>query len=105
MQKWWRVCCICGASRPKPKSAIWRDVAPVVSSALPAIAILFLALFGIMSVGDALEIAQFVGIGLLFFYGFRIGQYLHEPLLRQVFSGVFMASAGLLIVLIKVLLH
>jgi hypothetical protein len=93
----------------EPSSAefrhLWRDVSPIVSSALPAIAILFLALFDILSVGDALELAQIVGIGLLFLYGFRIGQSLHEPLLRQMFTGIFMASAGLLIVLIKVLLH
>lgn len=84
---------------------LWSEVTPIISSAQPSMLVLAAALLGLISVEGALQLAQLVSIALLFLYGFRVGQLLHGTLLRQVFTGLLMASAGLLIVLIKVLFH
>lgn len=84
---------------------LWQDVAPIISSSQPAILVLVLALLDVISVAEALQIAQIVVIGLLFAYGFRVGRLLHQSLLRQIATGVIMASAGLFIVAIKVFMH
>lgn len=84
---------------------LWHEVAPIVSSSQPAIWLLLLSLLGILSVETALRLGQYVVIGLLFLYGFRVGQLLHGSLSRQILTGLVMASGGLVIVLIKALLH
>lgn len=84
---------------------VWHEVTPIIASTQPSILICLLALVGVISVEAALQFSQAVVVGLLFFYGFRVGQLLHATFLRQIFTGLFMASTGLFIVLIKMLLH
>lgn len=84
---------------------LWQEVTPIISSSQPAVIILLAALVGVISVEVALQLAQAAVIVLLFLYGLRIGQFLHATLPRQIVTGLFMASAGLIVVLLKVVIH
>lgn len=85
--------------------AIGRDVAPVLVGAQGPTVLLLLSAFGLLSVDLAITLAQVVVFVLLFGFGWRVGQLLHEHWLRQLASGLFLVAIGGLAVGIKAAFH
>jgi len=85
--------------------AIGRDVAPVLIGAQGPTLILLLSALGLLSVGLAISLAQVVAFALLFGFGWRVGQLLHEHWLRQLASALFLVAIGSLVLGIKVVFH
>lgn len=84
---------------------IGRGVAPVLAGAQGPTLLLLLSAFGLLPVGLALTLAQVVAFMLLFGYGWRVGQLLHEHWLSQIASGLFLVAIGGLVVGVKVAFH
>lgn len=84
---------------------IGRDVAPVLVGAQGPTVLLLLSAFGLISVDLALSLAQIVAFLLLFGYGWRVGQLLHEHWFRQLLSGLALVAIGGLAVGIKAAFH
>lgn len=85
--------------------AIGRDVAPVLAGAQAPTVLLLLSAVGLISLDLALTLAQIVVFVLLFGFGWRVGQLLHEHLPRQLASGLFLLAIGGLVVGIKTAFH
>lgn len=84
---------------------IVRDVTPVLAGAQGPTLLLLLSAFGLLSVASAISLAQVVAFVLLFGYGWRVGQLLHEHWLRQLASGLVLVAIGGLAVGIKTVFH
>lgn len=85
--------------------AIGRNVTPVLVGAQGPTVILLLSALGLLSVGLAISLAQVVAFALLFGFGWRVGQLLHEHWLRQLASALFLVAIGGLVLGIKVIFH
>jgi hypothetical protein len=70
----------------------------------PTLAML-LAAAGLYSTNTALILAQVLAIGLLIFYGARIGWRLYHRLLPMIFGGAFTGVIGLGLSFLKAVLH
>ena len=81
------------------------DVAPVMIGAQTPTVLLLLAALGILEIDTAIQLAQAAAFLLLFGYGWRIGQLLHERRSRQLISGLILVAIGALIVGIKSAFH
>jgi hemolysin III len=84
---------------------IGRDVAPVMTGAQAPTVVLLASALGLISLDLALTLAQIVAFALLFGYGWRVGQLLHEHWARQLASGLFLLAIGGLAVGIKTAFH
>jgi len=84
---------------------IGRDVAPVMTGAQAPTVVLLASALGLISLDLALTLAQIVAFALLFGFGWRVGQLLHENWIRQIISGLFLLAIGGLAVGIKTAFH
>ncbi len=84
---------------------IARDVAPVLTGAQAPTVLLLLSALGLMSVKSAITLAQIVSFLLLFGFGWRVGQLLHEGTLRRLVSGLTLVLIGGLVVGLKAAVH
>jgi hemolysin III len=87
------------------RGAIWRSVVPVMVGAQAPTIVLVLSALGLYPAERAITIAQIVVAILLFGYGLRVGQILHQHRLLQLISGLALVAIAGLLVAIKVLLH
>ena len=84
---------------------IGHDVAPVLAGAQGPTVLLLLSVFGLFSVESAISLAQVVAFLLLFGYGWRIGQLLHEHWLGQLVSSLVLVVIGGFVVGISAAIH
>lgn len=77
----------------------------IVEAALPATAVLLLAAFDVYSVGTGLWIAVLLNVGLLFAWGVGLRQLSGGTLLQTLGAGLASATLGLVLVLLKILVH
>jgi hypothetical protein len=84
---------------------IWHDVSPVLVGAQAPTLVLLLSAVGLFPVAQAITIAQVACMVLLFGYGIRVGQLLHEQWFQQLVSGLIVFAVGGLLVAIKALFH
>ena len=77
----------------------------IVEAALPAVAVLLLAAFDVYSVATALWIAVLLNVGLLFVWGAGMRQVGGGTAVQVLAAGTASASLGLVLVLLKVLVH
>lgn len=80
---------------------IWHEVAPVMVGAQGPTVLLLVSALGLLSVGAALSLAQAVAFVLLFGYGWRVGQLLHERWWLQLANGLLLVAIGGIVVGIK----
>lgn len=86
-------------------ATIGRDVAPVLAGAQGPTLLFLLSAFGLLPVERALSLSQVVAFVLLFGYGWRVGQLLHEHWPRQLASGLIVVAIGGLVVGIQMAFH
>ena len=72
---------------------------------VPAVAVLLLAAFDVYSVATALWIAVLLNVGLLFVWGAGMRQVGGGTAVQVLAAGTASASLGLVLVLLKVLVH
>lgn len=85
--------------------AIRRDVTPILTGAQPPTLLLLASALGLLSVETAIDLAQVVAAMLLFGFGLRAGQLLHESWPRRLLSGLILVAIGGLVVGIKAAFH
>lgn len=96
------------ARRPLTRSEmgdIARNEWPMLQSSLPVVAPLLLGVLGIISRENAADIAMLVGIGALFVYGVVLGLREGRGRLSVLWNAVVVGSFGILIMLLKVVVH
>lgn len=85
--------------------AIGHDVWPILTGAqLPTFVLLASAL-GLISVELAISLAEWVAFLMLFGFGVRVGQMLHERWFLRLMSGIVLVAIAGLIVAIKAAFH
>jgi hemolysin III len=84
---------------------VWEDVRPVLIGAQAPTLIMLLSALGLFSVETAIDFARVVIFLTLFLFGIQVGRKLHENVLRQLLSGLYLVALAGLIVGIKVLFH
>jgi hemolysin III len=85
--------------------AIGRDVAPILVGAQGPTLVMILSALGLLTVDDAIDLAQAVAFLFLFGYGWRVGKLLHEHWARRLVSGLILVAIGGFIVGIKAAFH
>jgi len=80
------------------------EYAVVISSNLILLPF-FLELLGIISLSLAYNVAQFIGLLLLFIVGFRLAIHIGKPLAQRFLFGFVSTSIGLFIIIMKVWVH
>ena len=96
------------ARAPLDRHALVRSIGhewPIVRAALPATAALLLAALDVYSAATALWVALLVNVGLLFVWGAGLRELAGGSPGRALMAGAATASLGLLLVLLKVLVH
>ncbi len=81
-----------------------REFAVMLSANLLFVPFL-LQMAGLISLETAYQLAQFIGILLLFRVGFRLSLHIDQSLFRALKYGAVSASFGIIVVLIKSLVH
>jgi hypothetical protein len=98
-----------GAARaPLDRHALRRSLgheSSIVEAALPAVVVLLLAALDVYSLETALWIAVLVNVALLFTWGAGLRQLAGGTGLQVLGAGLASASLGLVLVVLKVLLH
>jgi hypothetical protein len=106
---WARALATSGAERrPLDRHALRHAVGhegAIVEAALPATAVLLPAAFDLYSVGTGLWIAVLLNVGLLFVWGVGLRQLSGGTLLQTLGAGLASATLGLVLVLLKILVH
>lgn len=96
------------AGRPLTRSEI-REVGvaewPMLQSSWPIVVPLLLGAFGVVSKDTAAYLAMFVGIGALFVYGVLLGVREGRGRLNIVWNAFVVGSFGVLILLLKIVVH
>jgi hypothetical protein len=77
----------------------------IVEAALPAIAVLALAAFGLYTAATGLWIAVLLNVGLLFVWGVGVRRLAGGSSLQALGAGLASAALGLVLVLLKILVH
>jgi len=78
---------------------------PIVQAALPAAVLVALAALGVWSTGTALWVALGVNVTLLFVWGAGLRELAGGTLAEMLGAGASTAALGLVLVLLKVLVH
>jgi hypothetical protein len=78
---------------------------PMLQSSLPVALPLLLGILGVIDRDDAATIAMLVGIGALFFYGVLLGRREGRGRISMVWNAFVVGSFGILILLLKVVVH
>ncbi len=91
-------------SKKEIRKILTSEYAVVISSNLILLPF-FLELLGIISLAFAYNLAQFIGILLLFIVGFRLAIHIGKPLMQRILFGFISASIGLFIIIMKALIH
>jgi hypothetical protein len=78
---------------------------PMLQSSWPILAALLLGVLGIVGRTTAINLAMMVGIGALFTYGFVMGRQENLGWPRILLNAVVTGGFGLVILLLKVLVH
>ncbi len=84
---------------------VWYHAAPILISANIPTLIILLSGLGLYSVSTALYVSKIFIYILLFLYGIKMGQLMHESRIRIIFSGLMTCGIGLLISFIKMFFH
>lgn len=84
---------------------IGREVAPALAGAQPPTLLLLISAFGLISVEQAISLAQIVALVLLFGYGLRVGQLLHDDWLRRFAGGLVVVAIGGIVVGVNAAFH
>ena len=84
---------------------ILRKVAPVLFGAQAPTLVFLMSASGLFSVETAIQVSKFLVLLLLFVYGLRVAQVLHQKRLVQILSGLMIMSAGIVVVAINYLFH
>ena len=82
-----------------------RKVSPLLFGSQGPTVVMLMSAFGFFSVDTAVEVSKVLVFVLLFVYGLRVAQVLHQNRLVQLASGIVIMSAGGVVVLINYLLH
>jgi hypothetical protein len=77
----------------------------IVRAAVPATLVLLLAVVDVYSAETALSVAVFVNVGLLFVWGMALRELAGGTWLQVLGAGLASATLGLVLVLLKVLVH
>lgn len=77
----------------------------IVEAALPASVVLLLAVFDVYSVETGLWVAVLLNVGLLFAWGIGLRQLSGGTGLQALGAGLASATLGLVLVLLKILVH
>jgi hypothetical protein len=77
----------------------------LVEAALPATAVLVLAALGVYTAATGLWIAVLLNVGLLFVWGVGLRRLLGGTTLQALGAGLASATLGLVLVLLKILVH
>lgn len=85
--------------------AIGRSAVPILTGAQPPTFLLLASALGFLSVETAITLAQVVAVALLFGFGLRAGQHLHESWTRRLMSGLVLVAIGGLVVGLKAAFH
>ena len=96
------------ARRPLTRSevaVIARNEWPMLQSSVPVVLPLLLGVFGIITRESAADIALLVGIGALFVYGIVLGLREGRGSLSVFWNALVIGSFGVLILLLKVVVH
>jgi hypothetical protein len=96
------------ARRPLDRHALRRSIRhelSIVEAALPAALVLLLAGLGVYSTETALWIAVLVNVGLLFTWGAGLRQLAGGTSLQTLSAGLASMSLGLVLIVLKVLVH
>lgn len=86
-------------------SGIARNEWPMLQSSLPVVLPLLLGVVGIISRENAADIAMLVGIGALFVYGVVLGLREGRGSLSVFWNALVVGSFGVLILLLKIVVH
>jgi len=78
---------------------------PIVRAAFPASLALLLAAFGVYSTATAFWVATIMNVLLLFLWGAEMRRVTRGTLSQVVLAGLFSAAFGLLLTVLKVLVH
>jgi hemolysin III len=84
---------------------IWEHVRPVLVGAQAPTLVMILAAFGVFTVEQAINVSEVIVFLLLFGFGLRVGQLLHQSRVHQVLSGLGLVLISGFLVLLKALLH
>jgi hypothetical protein len=106
---WARALAACGAERkPLDRHALRHAIGherTIVEAALPATVVLLLAALDLYSTGTGLWIAVLLNVGLLFVWGVGLRQLSGGTFLQALGAGLASATLGLVLVLLKILVH
>jgi hypothetical protein len=84
---------------------IWREARPVMFySQLPTLAFV-LSTLGLLPLSLSFTIAKILGVLVLLFVGYLVGERVGLSRFRSLLSGLVVASLGGLVILLKVLTH
>jgi hypothetical protein len=78
---------------------------PILVSALPGVTTMVLAAAGVWSVANGLQIAQVLGVGVLFAAGLLTARLAGETRLRRLAYVIALPSVGIVIVAMEVAAH